>query len=261
MMPRLHRHSLWLAALLTVMPATSQVSSATIVEFQVGTDTFEVNLYDNATPATVANFLDYVNSDSYDGSIFHRTVSNFIVQGGGFAYNPVTRAIDTIPSGVAVVNEPVYANVRGTIAMAKLSGDPNSATNQWFFNLANNTANLDSQNGGFTVFGEVVGGGMAVVDAIAALPTFNLGGALTDIPLQGNTANNPLDDTNYIIVPAIIISDSTVDSAGVAGLNPQLTTATPSVGTTPPPSSGGGGFGVFALLGLILACRSRFSAA
>ena len=83
MTPRLHRHSLWLAALLTFTPAISQVANATIVEFQVGADTFEVNLYDNATPATVANFLDYVNNGRYSGSIFHRTVSNFIVQGGG----------------------------------------------------------------------------------------------------------------------------------------------------------------------------------
>jgi cyclophilin family peptidyl-prolyl cis-trans isomerase len=77
-----------------------------------------------------------------------------------------------------VVNEPkpagtnVANNVRGTIAMAKLGSDPNSATNHWFFNLADNSANLETQNGGFTVFGRVLGSGMAAVDETAKVPRF-----------------------------------------------------------------------------------------
>ena len=67
--------------------------------------------------------------------------------------------------------------------MAKLGGDPDSATSQWFFNLANNSANLDFQNGGFTVFARVVGSGMNVVDAMAALDRVNAGGAFTDLPV------------------------------------------------------------------------------
>ncbi len=258
MNPRTPRRSLWLAALISSTFALPSIAGATIVQFQAVTGDFEVNLYDTSTPATVANFINYVNSGGFNNAIFHRSVPGFIVQGGGFAFDGMTSQVNPIPANAPVTNEPVFANIRGTIAMAKLGGDPNSATSQWFFNLVNNTAILDSQNGGFTAFGEVVGNGMDVLDAIAALQRFDLGGALTEIPLQGDANNNPLDATNYIIITAVTITDSTVDSA--AGLNPQPTTATG--GGTPPPSGGGGGgggggFGVFFLLGLFAAYRYR----
>ena len=266
MNPRTHRRSRWLAALLASAFTLPSIAGATIVEFQTVIGDFEVNLYDNSTPATVTNFINYVNNGSYNNSIFHRSEPGFVVQGGGFAFDGMTSQVNAIPASAPVVNEPVFANVRGTIAMAKLGGDPNSATNQWFINLSDNTANLDNQNGGFTAFGEVVGNGMVILDAIAALPRFNLGGALTEIPLQGDPTNSPLDATNYIIVTGITISDSAVDSAGAAGLNPVLTTATGG-GTPPPPpppptggggcGGGGGGFGVFLLLGLLIAYRYR----
>jgi peptidyl-prolyl cis-trans isomerase A (cyclophilin A) len=218
---------------------------------------FQVNLYDNSTPATVTNFLTYVNNGDYTSSVMHRSVAGFVVQGGGFVYNQVL-PLDVVPERPAVVNEPVFSNVRGSIAMAKLGGDPNSATSQWFFNLSNNAANLDGQNGGFTVFGEVVGDGMDVVDAIAALPVFDFAGATAEIPLRDYTVtdlNNgvPVDETNLVIINAIVVTDSNVDSA--AGLNPPLTTNQPD-----PPGNGGGGggggggaFGFLSLFGLLLA--------
>ena len=142
--------------------------------------------------------------------------------------------------------------------MAKLAGDANSATNQWFFNLANNAANLDNQNGGFTVFGEITGDGMAVLDALAALPTYNFDGALTDLPLQNYTATDfgngvPADNSHLIIVTAITVSDTTVDTA--AGLNPALSTASdPNTGSGG--GGGGGSLGLFALLGLsVFKCK------
>ena len=122
-----------------------QLSNATIVEFRTAEGTFQVNLYDNATPETVANFLNYVNNGRYTNSVFHRSAPGFVVQGGGFTYD-LALPLNEVPTFPAVVNEPVYANVRGTIAMAKLGGDPDSATAQWFFNLGDNTANLDNQN-------------------------------------------------------------------------------------------------------------------
>jgi len=228
-----------------------RASDATIVEFETVLGKFEVNLYDNATPQTVSNFLSYVENLNYSNSLFHRSVPGFIVQGGGFVTDQVAK-ISSITSNAPVSNEPIYSNIRGTIAMAKLPGDANSATNQWFFNLANNAANLDDQNGGFTVFGEITGDGMAILDVLAALPTYNFDGALTDLPLQNYTATDfadgvPADNSHLIIVTAIAVIDTTVDSA--AGLNPALSTA-----SAPNPGSGGGGgggsLGLLLLLGL-----------
>ena len=243
------------AGIVCALAVSPQITNATVVEFQTVLGDFEVNLYDNATPATVANFLNYVNNGRFTNSVFHRSVSGFVIQGGGFTFDMAV-PLDDVPTFAPVVNEPVYANVRGTIAMAKLGGDPNSATSQFFFNLDDNTANLDNQNGGFTVFGEVVGNGMDVVDAIAALPNYNFGGALTNLPLQNYSQadfdnSTPVDDTHLVIVSAVIVSDSTVDSA--AGLNPPLSTAgqTPPPPPPPPATSGGGGGGSLGIVGLL----------
>lgn len=254
------------AAIVCAFAVLPQVSTATIVEFQTVQGNFEVNLYDNATPETVANFLNYVNNGRYTNVVFHRAAPGFVVQGGGFTFD-MALPLNEVPTFPAVVNEPVYANVRGTIAMAKLGGDPDSATAQWFFNLDDNTANLDEQNGGFTVFGEVVGNGMDVVDSIAALPNYDFGGAFTDLPLRNFTQTDfdnmtPIDDTHLVIVSAVVVSDTTVDTA--AGLNPTPTTAgqTPPPSTPPPATSGGGGggsLGFASLLGLLLVYRRRMS--
>ena len=264
MNPGINRHSLLLAALISGTAIYPGISSATVVEFQTVMGNFEVNLYDNDTPATVANFLDYLNNGAYTNSVYHRSAPGFVVQGGGFTFD-MGLPLDTIPTNPAVTNEPEFSNVRGTIAMAKLGNDPNSATSQWFFNLADNSANLDGQNDGFTVFGEVVGNGMDVIDAIAALPVYNFTAPTDNLPLRNYTANDftnnvPVDGTHLVIVNAVIVSDSTVDSA--AGLNPPLNTANSGGGTPPPPpapASGGGGgsFGVFGLLALLFGYRFR----
>jgi peptidyl-prolyl cis-trans isomerase A (cyclophilin A) len=247
-----------LAAVISAASLAAATANATIVEINTVQGPFQVNLYDNATPQTVTNFLNYVNNGAYTDSILHRTVSNFIVQGGGFNTN-VNAQIGAIPTNPPVVNEPVYSNVRGTIAMAKVAGNPNSATSQWFINLSDNSANLDGQNGGFTVFGQVVGNGMTVVDAVAALPRFNIGSPLTELPLRNYTAtdaanNVPIDNTHLIIVNSVTVTDSTVNTA--AGLNPPRNMAT-NGGNNGGDGGGGGSlawFGVFALL-LIRAYR------
>src|SRR5581483_564104 len=104
--------------------------------------------------------FNYITSNRFDNSIFHRLASGFVLQGGGFTFfNDANGngAIGEIITDPAVQNEFGESNVQGTIAMAKLGNDPNSATSQFFFNLANNSANLDNQNGGFTVFGRING--------------------------------------------------------------------------------------------------------
>ena len=208
----------------------------------------------------MTNFLGYVNNGSYTNSVFHRSVPGFIVQGGGFRYDGVPGDTANIPARPAILNEPILSNVTGTIAMAKLGSgsDPaTSATNQWFFNLADNSQNLDLQNAGFTAFGEVVGNGMDVVNAIAALPRFSTG-AFTDLPLQNYTPPADYDANNLVIITAIIVTDSTADSAGLAGLDPPLNTLI-NAPPPPPPATGGGGgsFSFFALLGLLLTYRLR----
>lgn len=243
--------------LLAVTAAMPNAANATVVRVETVLGDFDINLYDNATPATVTNFLGYVQNGDFSDSIFHRSVTNFIVQSGGFRTD-LNAEVTSIPTNPAVTNEPVYSNVRGTIAMAKLGDNPNSATSQWFINLANNAANLDDQNGGFTAFGEVTGPGMDVVDALAALPAFAFASPFGELPLQNYSSTDfsnqlPVDNTHLIIVTAITVIDSTVDSA--AGLNPTPTTAG---GTTTPPAGGGGALSLLALLGLILVNRKRF---
>ena len=238
--------------LLLISAAIVSLSSqATIVQMETNLGPIQINLYDEQTPATVANFLNYVNDGDYSNIIFHRSVSSFIVQGGGYAYNG-TWPVQGIASDPIVINEPVFSNVRATIAMAKGSA-VNSATNQWFINLANNDSNLDNQNGGFTVFGEVVSG-MTFVDEISNVTTYNFGGAFTDIPLQSYDVANDPNETNLMIISSINIIDATVNSA--ANLSPTLTTRQEVIPTTPS-SSGGGSFSLLVFGLLFIGCRNR----
>lgn len=249
-----------IAAAAAFLPA---LANATIVEIETNLGTFQVNLYDTDTPDTVANFLTYVQDGDYSDSVIHRSVAGFIVQGGGLLTDG-NATLSEITARAPVQNEPVFANVRGTIAMAKLASGPNTATSQWFFNLSDNTTNLDNQNGGFTVFGQVIDDGMTVVDAIAAVPTFNNVFGLNDFPLQNYTPGNPLINDNLVIVTSITVIDTTVDSA--AALNKPLTTRDDSGGNNGGGTNlgGGGGGGSFALLSLfslLLLGRRRYGLA
>ena len=136
-----------------------------------------IELNKQAAPGTAKNFLDYVESGFYDGTIFHRIISDFMIQGGGFTAEMVKKQ-----PGAPIKNEFQESNLRGTIAMAKLGGNPDSATCQFFINLGDNSRNLDNQNGGFTVFGKVIDG-MDVVDAIALVKTTTKMG-MGDVPVE-----------------------------------------------------------------------------
>jgi len=119
-------------------------------------------------PVTVENFLGYVKKKHYDGTVFHRVMNGFMIQGGGFA--PADAALVEKPAGKSITNEGQNGlkNVRGSIAMAR-TPDPNSAKAQFFINVADNTM-LDYPNGGgYAVFGKVVEG-MEVVDKIKVVP-------------------------------------------------------------------------------------------
>jgi cyclophilin family peptidyl-prolyl cis-trans isomerase len=183
--------------------------TGTVVRFDVNSpaplDKIYVELFDQAgagrtrtTPATVANFLSYVDGGHYQNTFIHRSVPDFVVQAGGFnvtGTNPIS--IGNVTQFASVVNEPGNTNVRGTIAMAKLGSDPNSATNQWFFSLADNSGNLDNQNGGFTAFGRVLGSGMTAVDALAAVPRFGYSSPFDTVPLRDVPGANPSTDPSF----------------------------------------------------------------
>jgi cyclophilin family peptidyl-prolyl cis-trans isomerase len=143
------------------------------VELKTSAGTIRVELYPAKAPKSVENFLQYVKDGHYDGTIFHRVIPGFMVQGGGMSKDMAqkkSRAPVPFESKNGLKNE------LGTLAMARTS-DPNSATSQFFINV-NNNGFLDypGQDGhGYTVFGKVVGG-MDVVNKIVAVPTGNTGG-------------------------------------------------------------------------------------
>ena len=142
------------------------------METSKGTITLELN--DEKAPATVANFVEYAKSGFYDGTIFHRVIDGFMIQGGGFTRDMNQKATRE-PIRIESMNG--LSNARGTIAMARTM-DPNSATSQFFINLVDNDF-LDftaptTQGYGYAVFG-VVTDGLEVVDAIAKVRTGSVG--------------------------------------------------------------------------------------
>ncbi len=166
---------------LAVAMAAPAVAANPRVKLETSKGPIVIELDQAKAPVTVANFLEYVKSGFYDGTVFHRVIPNFMIQGGGF-----TPDLQQKPTRAAIVNESSNGllNKRGTIAMAR-TPEPNSATAQFFINLVDNSF-LDkakSQDGvGYCVFGKVVDG-MKVVDAIAAVQTGNAG-PLQNVPLQ-----------------------------------------------------------------------------
>ena len=196
------RSSLTLIFGLITASALMAQSSGPAYRFKTNLGDIDVVLTPDVAPLTVANFINYVAKGAYTNSIFHRSVPGFIIQGGGFRlenHSPV--AIDQDPP---VKNEFNVTNSRGTIAMAKLGSSPDSATNQWFFNLANNGSNLDNQNGGFTVFGRILNSaGLTVMDRIAAQKVYNAGSPFDSLPLANYTSGT-IQDSNFVLVSSIV---------------------------------------------------------
>ncbi|WP_299591905.1 peptidylprolyl isomerase [uncultured Microbulbifer sp.] len=154
------------ATLLCFSSLTLAITNNPRVELETDLGTIELVLYADKAPETVENFLAYVDSGFYNGTIFHRVIPGFMAQGGGFTFD-----FQEKPTRDPVVNESDngLSNERGTIAMARTS-DPNSATAQFFINLVDNSRLDGSANKpGYTVFGKVLLG-MNVAQRIAAEP-------------------------------------------------------------------------------------------
>ena len=172
-----------LLSLFILLPAWAQAGETPLPNPQVIIKTTQgdigLRLFRDKSPITVENFLNYVDSGHYNGTIFHRVIPGFMIQGGGFLPDMTKKE-----TGEPIVNESKNKlhNVRGTIVMAR-TNDPNSATNQFFINQRTNLR-LDWTPGqpGYTVFGEVTSG-MDVVDYIVSSPVRKVGG-FENVPAQ-----------------------------------------------------------------------------
>jgi|GEM_PF-495681 len=222
----------------TLTDKFSDPDSESAVQIITNLGTMNFILYNAETPATVTNFLSYVNSPSsnYNGAVFHRSVPGFVVQGGAFKVQSAPNNFTQITTAASPNNEPGISNLTGTVAMAKIGSNPNSATDQFFVNLADNSSNLDNQNGGFTVFARVAGSGMSVANAMSLLPTVdsptngvNINGvnntSLTGWPLLQNDNNGEMDTTQVVSItsaaPVAVLSYSVTGNT-----NPTAVTAT-----------------------------------
>lgn len=178
------------------------------VRFETNLGNIDVQLLPSDAPKTVANFLAYLSAKAYANSFIHRSVPGFVIQGGGYQWSDANGPV-AIPQNAPVVNEFKVSNTRGTVAMAKLGNDPNSATSQWYFNEVDNSSNLDNSNGGFTVFGRVANdASLAVMDKIANEPVYDasatFGADFSNLPLVNYDGVN-FSSQNLVLITAILI--------------------------------------------------------
>lgn len=176
------------------------------VRLETASGDLDLLLYPDSTPQTVANFLRYVDARDYDGTVFHRSIEDFVLQGGGYYPVATPNRFFEVSTRPSPINEPGVSNLRGTVAMAKIGGQPNSATTNFFFNLEDNSTNLDNQNEGFTVFGRTSLSSLPVMDDLAAKPTYSLAVAIgsgsnqtiTDWPLSETVSPVAMDQSKLL---------------------------------------------------------------
>jgi len=177
------------------------------VRISTSLGTINVELFENLVRTTVRNFLRYADDALYDYSIIHNSVPDFVVQGGGYNINLDNNGLPSaITQFAPIATQAQIANTMGTIAMAQ-TDQPNSATNQWFFNTVNNSSKLDasSTSAGYAAFGAITNSsGLTVMQAIAAASTVNL------TPSTPNTAFEavPEVDGAFITVRRIAVIDT-----------------------------------------------------
>lgn len=169
-------------AMFSIAPSTL-AQEAPRVKFATSAGDFVVEVYPDKAPKTVENFLQYVSDKHYDGTLFHRVIDNFMIQGGGFdtQFKQKTTRAPVVHEGREALAKGGPKNVVGTLAMAR-TNDPHSASAQFFINVKDN-AFLDptAQNFGYTVFGKVTSG-MEVVQKIKSAPTGAAGPFPSDVP-------------------------------------------------------------------------------
>lgn len=226
----------------------SDLDTDAVVRMSTTKGNIDVVLYSSLTPGTVANFLAY----NYANTLFHRAPTGFVLQGGGYTSYASPDVFESITRQASITNEPGVTNGFGTLAMAKVADDPNSATSEFFINLGNNASNLDNQNGGFTVFGRVASVSTGVLSTLAAVPTGNYAVKLrqngvtpssanysfTDIPIDQTPVPSTIDQTKLMKVTAVtnlpVLShaittspNSAVATATLNGTQLQITAVAP----------------------------------
>lgn len=208
-------------------------ASQDVARFTTTYGIMDVRLFTSQTPLTVANFIGYANAGDWDGTIFHRSVKDFVIQGGGFNVNSSNQYDSVHTNPPSVLNEPHPGNpgnIRGTIAMARQDDqnpnthdDENSATDEWYFNVIDNRASLDNNNGGFTAFGQITSTkGLAVMDKINHLndgQTVNAGGAFAQLPVRNRAAIFARDPVTLIPnKDSVFVNRLAINAAVVKGV-------------------------------------------
>ena len=209
------RHSYTSAVLLIATFCLTSDTVAQTVTFDTNFGDIVIELFAEEAPISVENFLGYVTRGDYDDTIFHRSVTDSVVQGGGFQS-------DTSPIAVqpAIQNEFGRSNLRGTIAFARVGGQVDSATSQFFFNLSDNSG-LDAVDEGFTVFGEVIQG-LDVVDTINDLQIVNasvaINSAFGELPVRDTFSDNILDAEDFVILNTATVTTTAVPEPSTLAL-------------------------------------------
>jgi cyclophilin family peptidyl-prolyl cis-trans isomerase len=175
---------LFLATAAFALAATTAFAANPQVELDTSAGVIKVELFPDAAPKTVANFLDYVNAKFYDGMQFHRVIAGFMIQAGGFTSDFSQKPTrPPVPIEAESASKAGLTNAPGTLAMAR-TNDPNSATSQFFINVNDNKSlNYAPGNPGYTVFGKVIAG-MDVVNKIAKSATGKGGPFPQDVPVE-----------------------------------------------------------------------------
>ncbi len=188
-------------------PVTPAAAEAKASQVRLKTSMGDVVLELDAAkaPLTVANFLGYVGKSHYDGTVFHRVMKDFMIQGGGFAVADKALVEKSVGKGILNEGQNGLKNLRGTVAMAR-TNDPNSATAQFFINVVDNPMLDYPSNGGYAVFGKVIEG-MEVVDLIRAVPT-GVAKLTMRHPATGEKIEVPSENVptrNVVIVSASVV--------------------------------------------------------
>jgi cyclophilin family peptidyl-prolyl cis-trans isomerase len=227
-----------------------------VVRLNTSAGVVDIETFDSSVRLNAANFARYAASGRYNGSVFHRAIADFVLQGGSFLANGTE-----IPDYPPVVSEPngtqpagFTSNIRGTVCFARLpafndangngvqdageasipGGGPNSATGGFFVNLGDNGSNLDVQNGGFTVLGRVLGDGMNVVDALTTTAISNPTAALVNTATVTEDLTYSVVSSNPSAVTATIANNGelNLNYVGTSGASTITVTATSLDGTT-----------------------------